>query len=168
MTHTYHITGMTCKSCVGKVLNELLKLGDITNASVQLESPQATISMHNHIPLKSLQQAISKAGNYLITHADREAGEVGDDAERKNWWQAYKPIFLIFFYVIALSLIAGNSKNGFDGWTAMRIFMSGFFLCFSFFKFLDLRGFADSYATYDVVAKRFHSWGYIYAFIELA
>src|SRR5690606_25963019 len=30
-----------------------------------------------------------------------------------------------------------------------------------------LNGFADSYARYDVVAKKFRSWGYIYAFIEL-
>ncbi len=45
--------------------------------------------------------------------------------------------------------------------------MGGFFLVFSFFKLLNLDGFADSYAMYDVVAKKFHSWGYIYAFIEL-
>ena len=32
---------------------------------------------------------------------------------------------------------------------------------------LDLNGFADSYAMYDIVAKRFMYWGYLYAFIEL-
>ena len=45
--------------------------------------------------------------------------------------------------------------------------MAGFFLTFSFFKLLDLQGFADSYSMYDIVAKRFRAWGYIYAFIEL-
>ena len=50
----------------------------------------------------------------------------------------------------------------------MRNFMAGFFLTFSFFKFLDLKGFVESYAMYDIIAKRFKQWGYIYAFTELA
>ena len=33
---------------------------------------------------------------------------------------------------------------------------------------LDLNGFADSYAMYDIVAKKIRQWGYIYAFVELA
>lgn len=45
--------------------------------------------------------------------------------------------------------------------------MGGFFIAFSFFKMLDLRGFADSYSGYDIIAKRFRAWGYIYAFVEL-
>ena len=50
----------------------------------------------------------------------------------------------------------------------MNIFMAGFFLTFSFFKMLDLKGFADSYAMYDIVAKKIKAWGFIYPFIELA
>ena len=50
---------------------------------------------------------------------------------------------------------------------AMRIFMSGFFLIFSFFKLLDLKGFAESYSMYDIIGKVFKPWGYFYAFTEL-
>jgi hypothetical protein len=46
--------------------------------------------------------------------------------------------------------------------------MAGFFLVFSFFKLLDLKGFAESYSSYDISAKRWMALGYIYAFIELA
>ena len=46
--------------------------------------------------------------------------------------------------------------------------MAGFFLVFSAFKFLDLKGFADAYASYDLGAKRWHAWGYIYPFLELS
>jgi hypothetical protein len=46
--------------------------------------------------------------------------------------------------------------------------MAGFFLVFSFFKLLDLKGFADSYSTYDIVARNWKGWGYVYVFIELA
>lgn len=45
--------------------------------------------------------------------------------------------------------------------------MAGFFLVFSFFKLLNLKGFAESYAMYDIIAKRWSGWGYVYAFIEL-
>ena len=50
----------------------------------------------------------------------------------------------------------------------MRVFMAGFFLIFSFFKMLDLKGFANSYSMYDIIAKKITVWGYIYAFLELA
>jgi hypothetical protein len=50
----------------------------------------------------------------------------------------------------------------------MPNFMAGFFLVFSFFKLLDLAGFAQSYAMYDLLAKRVPAYGYIYPFIELA
>lgn len=49
----------------------------------------------------------------------------------------------------------------------MTHFMAGFFLVFSFFKLLNLKGFAESYAMYDVVAKKVSAWAYFYAFIEL-
>jgi hypothetical protein len=51
---------------------------------------------------------------------------------------------------------------------AMRHFMSGFFLVFSFFKLLNLKGFAESYAMYDVLAKQIPVWAYLYVFIELS
>ena len=54
MTHTYNISGMTCNGCVANVKSELLKLGDITAAEVQLGTPQATLSMQKHIPITSL------------------------------------------------------------------------------------------------------------------
>jgi hypothetical protein len=50
----------------------------------------------------------------------------------------------------------------------MNHFMAGFFLVFSFFKLLNLKGFAESYSMYDIVAKRWNAWGYMYAFTELA
>ena len=38
---------------------------------------------------------------------------------------------------------------------------------FSFFKLLNLKGFAESYVMYDVVARKIPIWAYIYAFTEL-
>ena len=49
----------------------------------------------------------------------------------------------------------------------MQYFMAGFFITFSFFKFLDLKGFAESYSMYDVLAKKMPAYGFVYPFIEL-
>ncbi len=50
----------------------------------------------------------------------------------------------------------------------MSHFITGFFLVFSFFKLLNLKGFAETYSMYDIVARRWNGWGYVYAFIELS
>ena len=49
----------------------------------------------------------------------------------------------------------------------MNNFMGAFFLVFSFFKMLDLKGFAESYFSYDIIAKRWNGWGFVYPFVEL-
>ncbi|MCC6661950.1 MAG: hypothetical protein IT437_13825 [Phycisphaerales bacterium] len=46
--------------------------------------------------------------------------------------------------------------------------MAGFFLVFSFFKLLDLRGFADAYMSYDILARRSRAWTPAYPLVELA
>lgn len=168
MTHTYNITGMTCTGCVAKVKSELLKLGDVTNAEVQLDSPQATITMQKHIATATLQAAVSKAGaKYTITEADGGMHHAvdGDSAEGGD---SYFPIFLIFGYILGVSLLAQLRNEPFMWMEWMSHFMAGFFLVFSFFKLMNLKGFAEGYRTYDVVAKAMPAYGFIYPFIELA
>ena len=46
--------------------------------------------------------------------------------------------------------------------------MAGFFLTFATFKLMDLKGFAEGYSTYDLLAKKLPIYGYIYPFVELA
>ena len=158
---------MTCNGCVAKAKSELLKLGDITSAEVQLQSPQATIHMLRHVALSVLQEALSKAGNYKISELHANLPIAENDEASLTWFQTYKPLLLIVGYLLAIAMIAGDNEGSFDLMNAMRVFMSGFFLTFSFFKLHDLTAFANSYSMYDVIAKRFNSWGYVYAFIEL-
>jgi hypothetical protein len=49
----------------------------------------------------------------------------------------------------------------------MRDFMGGFLVIFSMFKFFDLNGFADGFQMYDLLAKPFRPYAYVYPFIEL-
>ncbi len=163
MTHTYHISGMTCKSCVAKVKSALLKLGDITEAEVKLDAPQATITMSGHISTATLQQALTSAGNYTITETDEGHTAVNSDTDKPN----YFPIFLIFAYITGASLFVQFTNETFNWMQWMSHFMAGFFLVFSFFKLMNLSGFAEGYGTYDVVAKQWRGWGYVYPFVEL-
>ena len=165
MTHTYHITGMTCNSCVAKVKSELLKLGSVTSAEVQLNAPQATITMQQHIPATILQDAISKAGNYKISEAD---GGMSHALTNNASSDSYYPIFLIFGLIAGTTLLVQWANGGFNWMQRMSHFMAGFFLVFSFFKLLNLSGFAEGYSTYDVIAKCIPAYGFVYPFIELA
>lgn len=164
MKHTYQLTGMTCGGCENKVKSNLLVLPDVTSVEVSKDTNSATISMDKHIGLDTLQQALGGSeSKYQITaNSHSELAE-----ETKSWAATYKPILLIFGYVTAVSLLISWQDDTINLMTFMRIFMAGFFLTFSFFKMLNLKAFAESYAMYDIVAKKFGVWGYIYAFIEL-
>lgn len=165
MTHNYQLTGMTCGGCENKVKNNLLILPDVTAVKVSKDANLATISMDKHVGLEALQQALGgNDSKYQITAtAHSEVLE-----ETKSWAATYKPILIIFGYVTAISLVVSWQNNAVDFMIFMRVFMAGFFLTFSFFKMLNLKAFAESYAMYDLLAKKFSAWGYFYAFIELA
>jgi copper chaperone CopZ len=164
MTHTYQLTGMTCGGCENKVKSNLLVLPDVTAVEVSKDTNSATISMDKHIGLDALQRALGGSeSKYQISAAHHS--ETLEEA--KSWAETYKPILLIFGYVTAIALVVSWQDSAINFMVFMRIFMAGFFLTFSFFKMLNLKGFAESYAMYDIVAKKFSPWGYIYAFIEL-
>jgi len=164
MTHTYQLSGMTCGGCENKVKSNLLVLPDVTSVEVSKDTNSATISMDKHIGLDTLQQALGGTDSkYQISAAHHS--ETLEEA--KSWAETYKPILLIFGYVTAISLVVSWQSSGINFMVFMRIFMAGFFLTFSFFKMLNLKAFAESYAMYDIIAKKFGAWGYIYAFIEL-
>ncbi len=59
------------------------------------------------------------------------------------------------------------SLGFFDSHLFMNHLMAGFFIGLSFFKFLDLKAFAESFSSYDPIAQRWLNYGYIYPFIEL-
>lgn len=163
MTHTYNITGMTCGNCVAKAKSQLLMLGDVTEATVQLGAPQATITMQKHIPVNALQNALSKSGNYTITEADNGMHLMEEVEEKASWVITYKPILIIGAYITGTTLLIETTSDSFNWEIWMQHFMAAFFLVFSFFKLLDLKG----YATYNVIGKKWSRRGYVYAFIEL-
>lgn len=83
--------------------------------------------------------------------------------------QTYYPLLLLAAFLVFIPILAQwGSGQPFDGQAWMRHFMAAFFLAFSFFKLLDVRAFAQAYAGYDLVAKAWAPWGFLYPFVELA
>ncbi len=83
----------------------------------------------------------------------------------------YSRLFIIVG-LIALATIVIAVKDVQQGtfvWKDVMInFMAGFFLVFSGFKLMNIKGFAEGYSMYDLLAKRIFQYGYVYPFIELA
>ncbi|MDO3641470.1 heavy-metal-associated domain-containing protein [Mucilaginibacter sp. L3T2-6] len=169
MTHTYYISGVTCGGCQKKVESLLSKVEGVEKINIDLAKGTADIGMSRHIPTAELKLALKDYQKYQLSPAieSPQVLSANNDDESKSWFATYKPILIIFAYILIISVIAGLAGGAFNIPTAMRVFMAGFFLIFSFFKMLDLNAFADSYAMYDIVARKVRAWGFIYAFTEL-
>ena len=68
MTHTYHVHGMTCSGCRSHVEEILSKVTGVSKVTVDLDSAEATIEMHKHIPLEKFQKALENDGEQYSIH----------------------------------------------------------------------------------------------------
>lgn len=168
MTHTYSIEGMTCGSCVATVKNLLENIPGITSARISLDPPEAEVRMERHIDISELKQAFKGHSRYQIKEQQNHlAHEEESTAEEGSFWTTYKPILLLFGYLFGATVLIELISSQWITMRWMSNFMAGFFLVFSFFKLLDVREFAYSYSTYDVIAKKWIGWGFVYPFVEL-
>jgi copper chaperone CopZ len=169
MTHTYKITGMTCTGCQAKVQYLLTQVKGVNAVVIDLSKGEAEVSMEKHVPTSALQQALKEYPKYQLSEKEETMHHAMPvvEEETKGWLQTYKPILLIFSYITGITLLVQVVNGMFSLMYWMNHFMAGFFLVFSFFKLLNLNGFAGSYAMYDIVAKKWKGYGYLYAFIEL-
>ena len=167
MTHsqTFPLTGLTCASCVEKVTTRLLRHTDITAATVTLSPPQAQISTRAPFSDESLNEWLQPLGKYRVQST---APAAATPALPQINVKTYRPLLLLLAYLLLVIAALSISHGTLDLPLAMRLFMGGFFVTFSFFKLLDLRGFADAYRSYDLVAKALPAYGYVYPFIELS
>jgi len=164
MKHTYTVTGMTCNGCRTSVEDKLNGFPEVENASVNLETSEAIIEMSSQISIEQLQIALSH--KYLISEKNifKTSSEV--KSEEKSDLQQLFPLFLIFAYIIIASVLLNKTPWNINGF--MLDFMGLFYVVFSFFKLLDLKGFPESFRMYDPVAKVIPVYGWIYPFIEVA
>ena len=165
MKHTYKITGMTCNGCKASIEKYISSIDNVLAVDVNLEEGEAVISMSQHIPLSILKNSLPEKYSIEEKTSDTILSEFEIEAE-KSKLQQLKPLLIILLYItISSNLI--HHKN----WMLEEVmldFMGLFYIVFSFFKMLDLKGFPDSFRMYDPLAKKVPIYAVIYPFIETA
>ena len=110
-----------------------------------------------------------KCGMNLVLKGSNEtmSSHHDDNGMGKTTWKSYIPLIVIIGLIILTSLTISLRDGLFQLPEFISSFMIGFFLVFAGFKLMDLKGFAEGYFTYDLLAQRWFHYGYIYPFIEL-
>jgi copper chaperone CopZ len=167
--HSYAVTGMKCGACVNKISATLQNVAGVLAATVTLNPPEAHLEMQGHVSAAVLNDAIAHLGAYRLTEAQHRNSQAATTVEPTAEVPAsLYPLFLIIGYIAVTVGMVAVSSGDHSIPVLMSNFMAGFFLVFSFFKLLDLRGFSDAYRSYDVLARAMPGWAFAYPFIELA
>jgi len=164
MKSILQISGMTCEGCKSSVKGKLGSIDGVDNVQVDLARGQAVIYSKNPISYSLIKETlppkyslINEEGVNLDTH--------GDVTMKASKIKQLKPLFIILGYILISSILL-NYKN-WNPSNAMLDFMGLFYIIFSFFKILDIKGFSISFSMYDPLAKQAPIYGYIYPFIEV-
>ena len=168
MKKTNTISGMTCNSCKATVNQNLNELQEIESVAVSLEKGEAIIFMTKNIEISKLQNVLPSKFHIeekVIKNSSNFLNESSSEIDQeKSKLQQLKPLLIILTYISVASILM-NYKN-WNPSEAMLDFMGLFYIVFSFFKMLDLKGFPESFRMYDPLAKRLPIYGWIYPFIE--
>ncbi len=88
--------------------------------------------------------------------------------KKKDLFYHLKELFPLISIIALVTLFAFIRQfNGFDWMSYMMDWMGLFLIIFGGLKLIDLKGFAIGFASYDVIAKRYLSYGYIFPFLEI-
>ena len=160
MKSKFKISGMTCNGCRSTVENKLSSLDGVDNVHVDLTNGEAIIYSKNTISYSLISDSLPSKYK-LIINGNSEDNEIIELSKIKQ----LMPLFIIFGYISITSILL-NFKE-WNSTDAMLDFMGLFYVIFSFFKILDIKGFSRSFKMYDPLAKKITTYGYLYPFIEI-
>jgi copper chaperone CopZ len=197
MNLTLHLSGMHCQACVGRVTAALAPLcgevkvtltpsqiATLTDAKVPTPALLAAVAGAGAYTAREAVAGSAPAASAAATVVAISAtipvkakaispalpaaqnGAFLSEIPAKNW-ATYFPLALLTGYLVVVPALVQWGATAFDWQAWMRQFMAAFFLSFSFFKLLNLRAFAEAYAGYDLIAKVWRGWGFVYPFVEL-
>lgn len=135
---------------------------------MHLEDGRVNFQTNQGLGIDEVKKVFSPYPKYTVREIYKsDLSGIEENQFIKPWVQTYKPILLIFSYIFLVCFAIEWVLPPFSLERGMNHFMAGFFLVFSFFKMLDLKGFASSYSAYDIIARKWYFWGYIYVVLEL-
>lgn len=161
---TFTISGMTCTGCKAAVEYALNQVSDIQEIEVNLEKGTVTLFSEKSLNVTDLNGVLpDKYVANQVPHEYIEMEQPSDTNDQSKWSQL-KPLFLILFYIASASVLI--HLDAFEMQEVMLDFMGLFYIVFSFFKMLDLKGFPESFRMYDPLAKQVPFYGKVYPFLE--
>ena len=164
MKSILQISGMTCEGCKSSVEGKLGSLDGVDNVQVDLATGEAVIYSKNPISLSLIKETLPPKYS-LINEEVVNLDTNGDLTLKESKIKQLKPLFIILGYILIASILL-NYKN-WNSTNAMLDFMGLFYIVFSFFKILDIKGFSMSFKMYDPLAKKAPIYASIYPFIEV-
>lgn len=169
LSSKYSINGMTCESCVKTITVTILKIPDVISVQVSLKDKAAHITSNRKIELNEVRRALSENTKYSVS--EYQSAITVDTAPTNKAKQSilttYKPLIMVFAFIFLVSFAYQISLGNFNSHIFMNHIMAGFFIGLSFFKFLDLNAFSESFSSYDPLAQKWLVYGKTYPFIEL-
>lgn len=166
LNKTYR-TNLNCESCISAVTPFLNGEPSVKTWGVDLDDPRKLLSVSGEsLDEAAIRSAVEKSGFQVFEEITLPKTDLITTQEKS--FGTYYPLFLIFIYLLGFVSINAYVSGELNSMSLMNHFMGGFFVVFSFFKILNLKGFADSYVTYDVVAKKIKAYAFVYPFIELS
>lgn len=175
MQYQYTINGMTCRGCEAKVKKTLEAVSEVQSVDIiSFEDNLARLTAKEKPDLALLQNTLNSIGNYTIQSAGLSNGiaansntMVTENEAEDSLLKSLYPLFLVFAFLIGAVLLRQLFVGRWDYMQMMTNFMGGFFVIFSFFKLLDLSGFAMAFRSYDPITKLWPGYAYVYPFVEL-
>ena len=155
----FKIKGIKCNKCIDEVLNDLKINKELNLIEINFNEKQLKVSSTKKLTKEKIQSYLKP--KYKLTEITKKENL---NKISLNKIQQLYPLFLILTYILISSLILNYNNLVINGF--MLDFMGQFFIIFSFFKFLNLRGFKNSFKIYDPLAKKFNFYGWIYPIIE--
>ena len=183
MIHTYKINGATCQSCLKTISSKILEL-EAVNSIDQINLNSITIDFRSHLDLDQMNAFLMNT-KYSISNEQKITPKSNDlQVQEKTKLKDFIPLIVVLVYIfggaIVLYKLIGNSIMNMSSMSQitsssndnimsfMNYLMGLWFLIFAMFKFFDLSGFAEGYSQYDLIAKKWFGWGYVYPLVEVA
>jgi hypothetical protein len=159
-------TNLRCEACVQSIRSLMDAEKEIVQWSADLSVPDKVLTVEGHgVSVATIDGILQQKGYRVLGEIAITSSSMPSKSESQQ--ASYYPLFLILLYILGVVGLSEIALGDFDWMRFMRHFMAGFFIVFSFFKLLNVSAFADSYSAYDIVARQWRTYGYVYPFIEL-
>ena len=158
----YNISGMTCQGCVSSIKNKIETDDRVISVKIDLQSSNLNLESIKDITLEDLNFIIRDLKKYSISYPSNFTKKNDNISRSKK----LSPLIISLLIVLILATIP-QIRHSFSLDDFMKYLMGYFFVIFSLFKLINVKGFATSFSNYDIIASRVTTYGKLYPFIEL-